>query len=227
VRILVVEDDDRVADAMRDGLAQRGYHAARAATGAEAVAACEGAQPPDLVLLDLGLPDVDGADLCVRLRRRSGVPVIVVTARGDLPSRVQGLRRGADDYVVKPFSLAELLARIEAVLRRTHAAAPGPESVVTVGDVEIDLSARRVTVAGEPVALTRKEFEILAALARAPGAAVDRQRLLVEVWETDWAGMSRTLDVHVATLRSKLGRPDVVQTVRGVGYRLATDLPPE
>ncbi len=221
MRILVVEDDDRVAEAMRDALAQRGYHATRAATGAEALAACEGAQRPDLVLLDLGLPDVDGADLCAHLRRSTGVPVIVVTARGDLRSRVQGLRRGADDYVVKPFSLAELLARIEAVLRRTHAATPGPESVVTVGDVEIDVGARRVAVAGEEVALTRKEFDVLAALSRAPGAAVDRQRLLVEVWETDWAGMSRTLDVHVATLRSKLGRPGLVETVRGVGYRLA------
>lgn len=220
MRVLVVEDDDRVADAIRNALAQRGYRVTRAATGREAIAACEAGAPPDMALVDLGLPDIDGAELCVTLRKRFATPVIVVTARSDLPSRVQALRRGADDYIVKPFSLAELLARIEAVLRRTHAAAAADDDVVTVRGVRIDLAARRVTLASEQVALTRKEFELLAILVRANGCAVDRQRLLVEVWETDWAGMAHTLDVHMASLRAKLDRPGLIETVRGVGYRL-------
>jgi DNA-binding response OmpR family regulator len=148
------------------------------------------------------------------------VPVIVVTARGDLASRVQGLRGGADDYLVKPFALAELLARVEAVMRRAPAARPA--EAVAVGELTVDLAARRVTVAGTPVALTLKEFDLLAALARAPGCTIDRQRLLLDVWHSDYPALSRTLDVHIATLRAKLGRPELVETVRGVGYRLAT-----
>lgn len=225
MRILVVEDDDRVAAALESALTQRGYQVARAPTGADALAACRSGPPVDLVLLDLGLPDVDGAQLAAELRASSSVPLIVVTARAELVTRVELLRRGADDYVVKPFSTAELLARIEAVLRRTHASAADAAMAVEVGGARIDLIARTVAVDGAPVELTRKEFDVLAALVRADGATVDRQRLLVDVWGTDWLGMSRTLEVHVATLRSKLGATRIIDTVRGVGYRLAVPEP--
>ena len=223
MRILIVEDDDPFAAALRDGLAERGYRTSRAVTAAEALDEVAQPRPPDLVLLDLGLPDADGLEVCARIRRLGPVPIIIVTARGDLPSRVQGLRGGADDYIVKPFALAELLARIEAVLRRAPAALAAAR--VEVGPLAIDLAARTVAVAGAGVALTPKEFELLAALARAPGVAIDRQRLLVEVWQSDYPALGRTLDVHIATLRAKLGRPELVETVRGVGYRLAVPDP--
>jgi len=224
MRVLLVEDDDRFAAALRDSLVRSGYQATRVATAAEALAACRQAQPPDILLLDLGLPDADGLEVCTHVRREARVPVIVVTARADLPSRVQGLRQGADDYIVKPFALSELLARMEAVLRRTGARSPEPATVVA-GDVRIDLSGRTVEVGGEPVSLTRKEFELLAALARVAGVVVERRRLMIEVWQSDYAGVSHTLDTHMATLRSKLGRPELVETVRGVGYRLAVPAP--
>ena len=225
MRILVVEDDDRVAAALQDALAQRGYRTSRAATGAAAFAACTGGRSIDLVLLDLGLPDVDGADLAVRLRSATSIPVIVVTARGDVTSRVDVLRRGADDYVVKPFSIAELLARIMAVLRRASQGAGPVDDIVETGDVRIDLGTRTVTVAGTAVTLSQRPFDVLAALARRRGAVVERQRLLMEVWDTEWRGMERSLEVHVSNLRSKLGRPQLIETVRGVGYRLVM-LPP-
>jgi len=191
----------------------------RAATGAQALAA----DPVDLVLLDLGLPDIDGLDVCRRLRAIDDVPIIAVTARGEQHERVRGLHTGVDDYVVKPYALVELLARMEAVLRRSVGRRrPDQAGVVTVGDLTVDLARRTVEVAGQPVPLTRKEFELLAMLAREPGAVVPRDRIVVEVWQTTFEGSSRTLDVHVATLRSKLGRPGLVETVRGVGYRLAT-----
>jgi DNA-binding response OmpR family regulator len=224
MRILLVEDDDAFAAALSDGLRAAGYEVRRAASAGEAFRAIEGPQPADLVLLDLGLPDCDGLTVCARIRRLGAVPLIVVTARGDLSSRVQGLRRGADDYVVKPFALSELLARIEAVMRRAPSAPRGER--LEVGALTIDFAARTVAVDGAAVALTRKEFDLLAALAGAPGATVDRQRLLLEVWHSDLPALSRTLDVHIATLRAKLGRADLLQTVRGVGYRLAEQEPP-
>jgi DNA-binding response OmpR family regulator len=221
MRILIVEDDDSFAAALRDTLAARGYRTLRAIDRAEALAAVLQPPRPDLVLLDLTLADdADGLEVCARMRSAADVPIIIVTARGDVPSRVQGLRGGADDYIIKPVALDELMARIEAVLRRAPAAARG-DARVTLGELAIDLDARTVHVAGDPVALTPKEFDLLTALARAPGVTIDRQRLLVEVWQSDYPGLRRTLDVHVATLRSKLGRPDLVETVRGVGYRLA------
>ena len=220
MRILLVEDDDAFASALGDGLRARGYECNRVASGTAALTTLKDAQAVDLVLLDLGLPDGDGLALCARIRQLFTVPVIVVTARGDLSSRVQGLRSGADDYVVKPFALAELLARVEAVMRRAPAAPPA--QAVVIGDLRLDVAARKVAVAGAPVSLTLKEFDLLAALARAPGCTVDRQRLLLDVWHSDYPALSRTLDVHIATLRSKLGRPQLVETVRGVGYRLAT-----
>jgi DNA-binding response OmpR family regulator len=206
-------------------LSQRGYRVARAATAAAALEACSGGRRVDLVLLDLGLPDLDGAEVAVRLRETAAIPVIVVTARGDVTSRVDVLRRGADDYVVKPFAIAELLARIEAVLRRTGAGVRSAGDAVEIDDLRIDFGARIVTVAGVAVTLTRLEFDVLATLARAAGTVVDRQRLLVEVWDTDWQGMERSLEVHVGNLRAKLDRPRLIETVRSVGYRLAIPRP--
>ena len=214
MRVLLVEDDDAIAEPLAQGLAREGLDVERVATGEAALAA----GPVDLVLLDLGLPDLDGLEVCRQLRARSGVPVIVITARGEELDRVLGLELGADDYVVKPFGFRELMARIRAVTRRTTgAAAP---ATVQVGDLEIDLRVRRVTVAGEEVELTRKEFDLLALLAGDPGALRTRQEILEQVWDAHWYGPTKTLDVHVATLRKKLGDPGVIETVRGVGFRL-------
>jgi DNA-binding response OmpR family regulator len=220
MRIMVVEDDEAVAHALRDMLVARSYSVLLAGTGAEATAALA-ATPPDLVLLDMGLPDIDGLELCRRIRAASAptsaVAVIAVTARSDEAARVTGLRAGADDYVVKPFSAPELVARIEAVLRRTRSVLP---SMVLMADgVHLDFEAHTASVDGRPVELTRKEFELLSALARRRGV-VTRQELFENVWQITWAGSSRTLDVHVATIRAKTGRPGVIETVRGVGYRL-------
>ena len=171
------------------------------------------------MLLDLRLPDIDGLDVCRRLRERSDVPIIIVTARGEESDRVVGLELGADDYVVKPFGLRELIARIRAVTRRTSARSATHEPL-RVGGLEIDERARRATLDGAALALTPKEFDLLAALARDPGAAISRRRLLEDVWETSWYGSSKTIDVHVAALRRKLGDPGWIETVRGVGFRL-------
>jgi DNA-binding response OmpR family regulator len=215
MRILLVEDDDRFADALMVALRRQGFDVSRAGTAAAALDAPE----PDLVLLDLGLPDLDGIEVCRRLRGGADVAIIAITARGDERDRVIGLRSGADDYVVKPFGIAELSARIDAVMRRVR---PPARPAVTVRGLRVDLARRLVTGAGgSEIALTRKEFELLAALAREPGVVVSRERLLAEVWHSTWPGGRRTLDVHMATLRAKLGDPAVVQTVHGVGYRLA------
>jgi len=222
MRILLVEDDDAFASALGDGLTARGYRASRVASAAEAIAELSSGQAPDLVLLDLGLPDSDGLTLCAQIGRDWAVPVIVVTARGDLSSRVQGLRSGADDYVVKPFALVELLARVEAVMRRAPAAQPALP--VVLGELSIDFAARTVSLAGSRVALTPKEFDLLAVLARVPGCTIDRQRLLVDVWHSDYPALGRTLDVHMATLRGKLGA-GLIETIRGIGYRLADHRP--
>jgi len=222
MRILLVEDDDAFASALGDGLTARGYRTSRVASAAGAIAELSSGQAPDLVLLDLGLPDSDGLALCAQISRDWAVPIIVVTARGDLSSRVQGLRSGADDYVVKPFALVELLARVEAVMRRAPAAQPAPP--VVIGELAIDFAARTVSVAGSRVGLTPKEFDLLAVLARVPGCTIDRQRLLLDVWHSDYPPLGRTLDVHMATLRGKLGA-GLIETVRGVGYRLADDRP--
>lgn len=214
MRILVVEDEDSIAEPLVDGLRREGFAVDRAATGAAAL----DAPPSDLVLLDLRLPDLDGFDVCRRLRERSDVPIIVVTARGEESDRVVGLELGADDYVVKPYGLRELIARIRAVTRR--ASQRSGEGPLRVGELEVDERARRATLAGRDLALTPKEFELLAALARDPGAAVSRTRLLQEVWQTSWFGSAKTIDVHVAALRRKLGDSGWIETVRGVGFRL-------
>ncbi|SDS56298.1 response regulator transcription factor [Actinoplanes derwentensis] len=216
MRILLVEDDRRVGAVMTSMLQRRGYAVEHAAT---ATAALEAA-PADLVLLDLNLPDGDGLDVCRTLRARDeNLGIIAVTARGEERDRVTGLRTGADDYVVKPFSMAELQARIEALLRRTSRQSPAAPSIVQVGPIRIDSGARTVEVGCKPANLTRKEFDILASLARHPGVALTRERIMLDVWQTTWSG-KHTLEVHVASLRTKLGDADLVQTVRGVGYRL-------
>jgi two-component system, OmpR family, response regulator RegX3 len=215
VRILIVEDEDSIAQPLAEGLRREGFEVDRAATGAEALAAAHA----DVVLLDLRLPDMDGLDVCKRLRERSDVPIIVVTARGEESDRVVGLELGADDYVVKPFGLRELIARIRAVTRRTSARGATQEPL-RVGGLEIDERARRASLDGLELELTPKEFDLVAALARDPGAAVSRRRLLEDVWETTWYGTSKTIDVHVAALRRKLGDPGWIETVRGVGFRL-------
>jgi two-component system response regulator RegX3 len=215
VHILVVEDEDAIADPLVAGLRREGYDVSRVATGEGALEA----SPADLVLLDLRLPDVDGFDVCRRLRERSRVPIIVLTARGEEADRVVGLELGADDYVVKPYGLRELIARIRAVMRRA-AARGGASGPLHVGELEVDERARRATLGGSELELTPKEFELLAALARDPGAALTRQRLLAEVWQTSWYGSSKTIDVHVAALRRKLGDPGWIETVRGIGFRL-------
>ena len=218
MRVLLVEDDVRVAAAVASGLRKRGYEVDCAGSIAEALDAA----PADIVLLDLGLPDGDGMDLCRSLRsRQPEVGIIAVTARGEERDRVNGLLTGADDYVVKPFSMAELHARMAAVLRRAVRATPAAQQV-EIGGLTIDFTARRVHRGGSEVPLTRKEFDILAALARRPGIAVARDRIIIEVWQTSWVG-PHVLDVHMAALRGKLGDPGLVQTVRGVGYRLRPD----
>jgi DNA-binding response OmpR family regulator len=218
MRVLLVEDDLRVAAALETALRRRGYEVLRASTAAEAL----NAPPADLVLLDLCLPDRDGIEVCRQLRRRGEVAIIAVTARGEERDRVAGLRSGADDYVVKPFGMAELQARIDAVMRRSARSASRAPKVV-VGALTVDLDAHRVDLAGREVSLTRKEFDLLAALVRRPGGTVSREHLLAEVWHTTWMGSPHTVEVHVASLRAKLGDPGLVQTVRGVGYRLRAD----
>ena len=217
MHVLVVEDDDAIAEPLVEGLSRQGFTVSRAATGAAALEA-EGAQ---VVLLDLGLPDLDGYEVCRRLRARSDVPILVISARGDEVDRVVGLELGADDYLVKPFGFRELVARIRAVTRRTSSVGDGvrPQQI---GSLEIDRRRRRVHVDDEEVALTPKEFDLLACLADEPGTVFTRERLLSDVWDPHWYGPTRTLDVHVASLRKKLGDPRWVETVRGVGFRLGT-----
>ena len=215
MRLLLVEDDDSIAVPLVAGLSREGFDVTRASTGAEALAA----DPGDLVLLDLRLPDTDGYEVCRELRARSEVPVIIVSARGEEVDRVVGLELGADDYLVKPFGLRELIARIRAVSRRTAGHRESETESIGAGPVKIDLRAHRVTVEGSEVQLTGKEFDLLTVLVRDAGAVVNRERLLREVWNTTWYGSSKTVDVHVASLRRKLGDPGLIETVRGIGLR--------
>jgi DNA-binding response OmpR family regulator len=215
MRILVVEDDEGVAAAITDALVRCGHGVVLATCAAEVE---RHRRDAELVLLDLGLPDGDGFDVLRAVRRSSDVPVLVLTARVAERDIVRGLRLGADDYLVKPVRLRELLARIEAVARRAQRQAA--HDVVGVEDVRVDLLARRVTVADEELTLTATEYEILAVLARRPGVAVSRQQLLDEVWGNATVAVSRSFDVHLTALRGKLGRPGLLATVRGFGYRL-------
>ena len=214
--MLLVEDDDAIAEPLTAGLGRHGFQVSRARTGAEALAA----PPHEVVLLDLGLPDMDGIDVCRRLRAASAVPIIVVTARSEEIDRVLGLELGADDYVVKPFGFRELVARIRAVTRRTRRATGPVEGPQRVGRLELDRRQRRVLLEGAEVTLTAKEFDLLALLAEDPGAVFARDQILEQVWDPHWFGPTKTLDVHVASLRKKLGDPGWIETVRGVGFRL-------
>ncbi len=216
MQILVVEDDDSIAEPLLDGLHREGFATTRAATGAAALEA----DPHDLILLDLGLPDMDGKDVCRKIREKSEVPIIVVTARGDEIDRVVLLELGADDYVVKPFGFRELVARIRVVTRRSSGGTDPTPGIQEMGALAIDRRTRRVTMAGEEIPLTPKEFDLLAMLADDPGAVRSREDIMDEVWDPHWYGPTKTLDVHMAALRKKLGNPDWITTIRGVGFRL-------
>lgn len=217
MRLLVVEDDQTISEPLCRGLEREGFEVSLAETGAAALEE----DPGDLVLLDLGLPDLDGQTVARRLRERSGVPIIVVTARGDEIDRVTLLEIGADDYVVKPFGYRELVARIRAVLRRA-AASPITTTTQEVGAVTIDRRTRTVALDGEAVSLTPKEYDLLVFLATDPGAVFSRERILESVWDEHWWGSTKTLDVHVASLRRKLGA-DLIETIRGVGFRVVAE----
>ncbi|MFE1291807.1 response regulator transcription factor [Streptomyces sp. NPDC058751] len=212
-RVLVVEDDRSIAESLVRGLRQAGYEVEGVGTGRAALSAAA----PDVVLLDLGLPDIDGVEVCRVLRTRSDAAIIAVTARGEEADRVVALDEGADDYLVKPFGLAELLARIRAVLRRRRPT--GPE-ILRHGPLALDLRTHQVSVDGRPIALTPKEFGILECLAADPGRVVSRQQILERAWDSHWYGPTKVLDVHIAALRRKLGVPGLVETVYGHGFRL-------
>ncbi|MFT2018814.1 response regulator transcription factor [Streptomyces sp. 796.1] len=229
MRLLLVEDDNHVAAALSAVLARHGFLVTHARNGEEALRALLPGQsePFGVVLLDLGLPDQDGFEVCGRIRKLTSTPVIMVTARADVRSRIHGLNLGADDYVVKPYDPMELLARIHAVSRRTVPADGAveehpdePVGPLLLGPVSIELSTRQVRVHGSTVSLTRKEFDLLALLAKRPGVVFRREQIISDVWRTSWEGTGRTLEVHVASLRSKLRMPALIETVRGVGYRL-------
>ena len=218
MRLLVVEDEDSIATPLADGLRREGFDVERVATGADALAAPE----PDLVLLDLRLPDMDGYAVAREMRARSRVPIIMLTARGEEVDRVVGLEIGADDYVVKPFGLRELVARINAVMRRVGDVADdgdGPEEL-RAGRLVMSTRTHRVTMGDDELHLTPREFEILSMLMADPGAVVSRDDLLRRLWGTTWAVQTKAIDVHVSSLRRKLGDPAWVETVRGVGFRL-------
>lgn len=238
MRVLVVEDDASVASGILDGLAHatlEAFHVSSGAAALEAVAVFA----PDIVLLDLGLPDMDGTDVCRVIRTTSTVPIIVVSARDDEIDRVLALEMGADDYVVKPFGMRELVARIRAVSRRSVPVVPSVSGIIeTIPDADapaplvsaatrrfgslfIDIRSQRVTVNDEPLHLTAKEFELLAYLSADPGAVFRRADILHDVWDTNWYGTTKTLDTHIAAIRKKLGHPGWIESVRGVGFRFS------
>jgi DNA-binding response OmpR family regulator len=218
--ILVVEDEQAIAELVRAYLERDGFGVVWASSGEQALDELA-RHPVRLVVLDLGLPGIDGFEVCRRLRARTGVPILILSARDDEVDRVAGLEAGADDYVTKPFSPRELVARVKAILRRTGAqGAGGEDGVLAAAGVELDRAARVVSVAGEPVELTAREFDLLAALLVHPGIVLGRDRLLELAWGGEFPAGTRTVDVHVAQLRAKLGRPDLIQTVRGAGYKV-------
>ena len=232
MHVLLVEDDASIASSLSDSLRGAGYAVTHVANGAAAIVA----DPTDLVLLDLGLPDMDGYDVCRELRATSDVPIIVITARGEELDRVLGLELGADDYVVKPFGFRELVARMRAVSRRARSATPdqgndanggavGETALIEVGPLSIDLRTHRVTLAAAGGAatelrLTPKEFELLCYLAEDAGAVRSRTDIIEHVWDANWFGPTKTVDAHVANLRRKLGDHEWIEAVRGVGFRL-------
>ncbi|GHF53562.1 DNA-binding response regulator [Streptomyces mashuensis] len=243
MNVLIVEDDDGVAEALERTLVAHGYGTHRVGTGAEAL---DRLGEEQLVLLDLGLPDLDGFEVCRRMRKASCVPVIALSGRSRELDRVLALHLGADDFVAKPFSRYELVARIEAVLRRAagcvrHGTAPAAEAApdavppaapgagprragsgpLEAGPLRVDPRTRKVFVRDREVRITRKEFDLLLLLMQEPGTVMERQEIMSRVWDENWFGSSRTLDVHVRSLRGKLGDRQWIETIRGVGYRLA------
>jgi two-component system, OmpR family, alkaline phosphatase synthesis response regulator PhoP len=224
--ILVVEDEMKIARLVRDYLEHAGFEVIVSGDGEAAIASARG-HPPDLVVLDLGLPGMDGLDVARELRARSRVPIVMLTARGDETDRIVGLELGADDYVIKPFSPRELVARVRAVLRRTSGASEPLDLPVRVGDVEIDPSRMRVSVAGRQVSLTATEVQLLATLAREPGRVFTRGQLLDAIRGVAFESYERAIDAHVKNLRKKIepepGRPRYLLTVHGVGYRFSDD----
>ncbi|WP_105973077.1 response regulator transcription factor [Streptomyces geranii] len=221
MRVLLVEDDEPVAQSLRRGLVRYGFEVAWVSTGGAALGHDE---PYDVVLLDLGLPDTDGLDVCKALRERGDVPIIVISARSDETDRVVGLELGADDYVSKPFGVREVIARIRAVMRRVQPRTPaesGPDQYGT--RLTIDRKAARVRLDGEEVALAPKEYDLLAFLTEEPGALMSREQIMEAVWDANWFGPTKTLDVHVAALRRKLKGAITIEAVRGVGFRLEID----
>jgi DNA-binding response OmpR family regulator len=214
--VLLVEDEENLAALVEAYLAQEGYSVTAVASGNAALEVLRN-EPIRLVVLDLNLPDIDGLELCRLIRARSTVPILMLTARDEEADRVGGLGAGADDYISKPFSPRELVARMKAVLRRVEP--QSGESLLRLGDVVLERSAREVGVAGEPVELRPKEFDLLAYLMQNRGVVLSRDALLESVWGYDYAGGTRTVDVHVAQLRKKLGTALPLATIRGVGYR--------
>lgn len=237
MRVLLIEDDDRVAAPLTEGLRRFGFTVEHARTGADGLAAAEAA----MVLLDLGLPDMDGLDVCRVIRSRSSVPIIMITARDDEVDRVLGLELGADDYVSKPFGVRELVARIRAVTRRARPtgadtrrtepdpsddpAATGTLGVQRIGPLTIDRRTRQVRLHQAPVALAPKEFDLLVCLAEDPGAVCSRRQILDTAWEPNFFGPTKTLDVHIAALRRKLGDSSWIENIRGIGFRLVPPAP--
>jgi DNA-binding response OmpR family regulator len=215
-QLLLVEDEESIGSLVSAYLERTGYRVAWVRSGEDALARLDHVRP-SVVILDIGLPGLDGFDVCRGIRARSTVSILMLTARDEEADRVAGLELGADDYVAKPFSPRELAARVKALLRRSQPAAL--PAMLELGDVVVDTLAREVTVSGEPVELTGKEFDLLAYLLENAGIVVSRDQLLDRVWGMTYAGGTRTVDVHVAQLRRKLGRPDAIRTFRGSGYK--------
>jgi DNA-binding response OmpR family regulator len=223
-KILVVDDERLIVDSVKYGLQKEGYTVVTAYDGEQAIAQAR-EEKPDLIVLDIQLPKKDGWAVCRAIRQESRVPIVMLTARNEEADKVLGLELGADDYLVKPFSLRELLARVRAALRRANEYAEPVSQAVVIGEVEFDPKSHRVTARGRELELTRKEYDLLAALILRAGEVIKRNELIDQVWQTDWMGDTRTLDVHIRWLREKIERnpskPCYIQTVRGVGYRFA------
>jgi len=216
VKVLLVEDDPSIAASLVEGLQANGFTVTHVSTGAGALSA----PAVDVVLLDIGLPDMDGFDVCRQIRKSSMVPIILLTARSEELDRVVGLELGADDYVTKPFGFRELVARIRAVTRRASMADSVVSGPIDLGSLSIDERTRRALLDGEELQLTTKEFDLLVYLAAEPGVVHRRTDILEHVWDVNWYGPTKTLDAHIAALRKKLGNPEWIQAVRGVGFRL-------
>ncbi|NQD40724.1 response regulator transcription factor [Glutamicibacter halophytocola] len=217
MRLLIVEDDQAVADALIDAVSAAGHEATHAGRGSDALLRHHDAE---LILLDLGLPDMDGLEVLRKLRQVSDVPVVILSARNDERSVVRGLRQGADDYLVKPIGLTVLLARIDAVARRSNVNTGADRNQISAGSLVINLDKHEAVLAGKALALTAKEFQLLTLLARHAGSVVTREQILDQLWGDAFLAVSRSLDVHLTGLRSKLARSGMIVNVRGVGYRL-------